>query len=88
MTSQERGVNLTMLPFVNTGKSYSMVFFFSRKKVSEKMKHLPEGFIALAHSSGWINVENFLIALKHFQSQVKSTKEKPILLFLNNHSTL
>ena len=29
--------------------------------------------------------ENFLIALKHFHSQVKSTKEKPILLFIDNH---
>jgi hypothetical protein len=81
MTSQERGVNVTMLPFVNAGeKLFGGVFVFPRKKVSEKMKHLPEGFIALAHSSGWMNEENFLIALKHFHSQVKSTKEKSIYI--------
>ncbi|XP_045023804.1 uncharacterized protein LOC116934982 [Daphnia magna] len=88
MTSQERGVNVTMLPFVNaSGKLFGGVFVFPRKKVSEKMKNLPEGFIALAHSSGWMTEENFLIALKHFHSQVQSrpTKEKPILLFLDNH---
>ena len=39
MTSQERGVNLTMLPFVNTGeKLFGGVFVFPRKKVSEKMR--------------------------------------------------
>ena len=52
MTSQERGVNVTMLPFVNAaGKLFGGVFVFPRKKMSEKMKNLPGGFIALAHSS-------------------------------------
>ncbi|EFX64225.1 hypothetical protein DAPPUDRAFT_118397 [Daphnia pulex] len=86
MTSQERGVNITMLPLVNAaGKLFGCVFVFPRKKVCEKMKNLPEGFIALAHSSGRMTEENFLIALKHFHSQVKSSKEQPILLFLDNH---
>lgn len=66
MTSAERGVNVTMLPFVNaTGKLFPGVFVFPRKKVSDKMTNMPEGFIPLAHPSGWMTEENFLIALKH-----------------------
>lgn len=86
MTSAERGVNVTMLPFVNAaGKLFPGVFVFPRKKVNDKMKNMPEGFLPLAHPSGWMTEDNFLIALKHLHSKVKCTKEKPILLFMDNH---
>jgi len=86
MTSAERGDNVTMLPFVNAAaKLFPGVFVFPRKKVSDKMKNMPEGFILLAHPSGWMTEGNFLIALKHLHSQVKCRKEKPIILFLDNH---
>ncbi len=87
MTSAERGVNVTMLPFINAaGKLFPGVFVFPRKNVNHKMAlNMPEGFIAVAHTSGWMTEETFLTALKHLHSQVKSTKENPILLFLDNH---
>ena len=72
MTSAERGVNVTMLAFINAaGKLFPGTFVFPRKKVSSKMINLPAGFIPLAHSSGWMTEENFLISLKHFHSQVQ-----------------
>ncbi len=46
---------------------------------------MPEGFIPLAHPSGWVTEDNCFIDLKHLHSQVKCTKEKPILLFMDNH---
>jgi hypothetical protein len=49
------------------------------------MKNMPEGFIPSAHPSGWMTEDNFFIALKHLHSQVKCTKEKHILLFMDNH---
>jgi Zn ribbon nucleic-acid-binding protein len=65
---------------------YSLMFlFFLAKKVSDKMKNMPEGFISLAQPLGWMTQENFLIALKHLHSQVKCTKQKPILLIMENH---
>jgi hypothetical protein len=48
-------------------ESYSVMFsFFPSKKFSEKMKNLSEGFIALAHSSGWKTEENFFNCSKTF----------------------
>jgi hypothetical protein len=65
---------------------YSLMFLiFLAKKVSDKMKNMPEGFISLAQPLGWMTQENFLIALKHLHSQVKCTKQKPILLIMENH---
>ena len=75
-----------MLAFRNAaGKLFPGVFVYPRKNVNNKMINLPEGFLAVALPSGWMTEENFLIALKHLHSQVKSTKENPILLFLDNH---
>ncbi len=63
MTSAERGANVNMLLFVNVaGKLFPGVFVFHRKKVNDKMTNMPEGFIPLAHPSGWMTEEIFLIA--------------------------
>ena len=45
----------------------------------------PTGCIGLAHDSGWMTGTNFYKSLQHFHSFVKCTKEKPILLLLDNH---
>ena len=47
----------------------------------------PIGCLGLAHESGWMTGENFYKSLVHFQSFVKSSKEKPVLLILDNHSS-
>ena len=87
--SAERGVNVTMLAFVRAdGGNVPPTFVFPRKKVIPDMfKDGPIGCLGLAHESGWMTGENFYKSLVHFQSFVKSSKEKPVLLILDNHSS-
>ncbi|XP_045036776.1 uncharacterized protein LOC116930182 [Daphnia magna] len=85
----ERGVNVMMLVFVNAiGSSTPPVFVFPRKKQNpDLIKGGPTGCLGLVHESGWMTAENFLLSLQHFHGIVKSTKEKPVLLTLDNHSS-
>jgi hypothetical protein len=46
---------------------------------------LPEGFIPLAHKSGWMTAEFFLVSLKHLQKQINCSSQYPILLIMDNH---
>lgn len=43
--------------------------------------------ILFISDSGYINTQIFLEYLKHFQKHVKATKESPVLLILDNHSS-
>ena len=76
ITSVERGDNVTMLPFVNAaGNLFPGVFVFPRKKVNDKMKNMPQGFIPLIHPSGWMTEDNFFIALLHHDCTFTLTSE-------------
>lgn len=85
--SAERGVNVTMLVFVNAiGSSTPPVFVFPRKKPNpELINGGPTGCVGLVHESGWMTADNFLVSLMHFHGIVKSTHEKPVLLIFDNH---
>lgn len=78
-----------MLAFVNAdGDAFPGVFVYPRKQVNlQKMVDLPDGFLPLAHQSGWMNEDLFLESLKHFKKQVVCSPEEPILLILDNHSS-
>lgn len=41
--------------------------------------------LGLFHESGWMTADNFFAALVHFQSYVGATKERPVLLLMDNH---
>ena len=85
--SPERGINVTMLGFINAGGgSAPPVFIFPRKKVAPVMfEKGPLGCIGLPHESGWMTETNFFKSLQHFHSFVKCSKEKPLLLIMDNH---
>jgi hypothetical protein len=85
-TSGEKGINVTMLAFVNSaGDAFPGGFIYPRKKVNlDKMVDLPQGFLPLAHQSGWMNDDLFLIYLQHFKKQVNCSPDDPILLILDN----
>ncbi|XP_032790742.2 uncharacterized protein LOC116927786 [Daphnia magna] len=87
--SAERGVNVTMLAFINAGGGWvPPVFVFPWKKVAPTMfQNGPLGCIGLPHESGWMTGQNFFKSLQHFHSFVKCSKEKPILLIMDNHSS-
>lgn len=46
-----------------------------------------ENMIAAVNDSSWINENLFVDWLHHFISFAKPTKEKPILLILDNHES-
>ncbi len=50
-------------------------------------KNGPPGCIGLAHESGWMTGTNFFKSLQYYHSFVKSSKEKPVLLTLDNHTS-
>ncbi len=68
--------------FVNAvGGTIPPVFVFPRKKT----KSSAIGSLGLVHESGWMTSENFLAALVHFQSHVGATKERTVLILMDNH---
>lgn len=88
-TSGEQGINVSMLAFVNAaGKAFPGVFIYPRKHVDlQKMTDLPDGFLPLAHQTGWMNDELFLLSLNYLKNQVVCSPEDPILLTCDNHSS-
>ncbi|KZR97387.1 Uncharacterized protein APZ42_007774 [Daphnia magna] len=80
--SVERGVNVTMLAFINAaGVSVPLVFVFPRKKNFPTMfEEGPLGCLGLAHESGWMTSQNF-------HAFVKSCKTRPVFLIMDNHSS-
>lgn len=47
----------------------------------------PLGSVGAANPSGWMKSEHFLDWSKHFVRHVRPTKEKPVLLLLDNHES-
>lgn len=63
-------------------------FIFCGQRISHTYgRHAPEGSIIRGTRNGWINEEIFMIWLQHFAHHVKPTKENPVLLVLDNHSS-
>lgn len=48
---------------------------------------LPPGGWCEVHPSGWINADLFLVWFRKFIELSKATKESPVLLILDGHST-
>ncbi|XP_059061655.1 uncharacterized protein LOC131854549 [Achroia grisella] len=88
VTSAERGTNVTLLVAVSaTGSSIPPMFVFPRKKYQDHfVRDGPAECIGAGNASGWMNTE-FLLFMKHFITYVKPTKESPVLLLLDNHSS-
>lgn len=89
LTSAERGTLTTLAIAVSaTGNSVAPLFVFPRVHFKDHfLKMAPPGSVGGANPSGWINEELFLTFLKHFVATVKCTREKPVLLLLDNHDT-
>lgn len=89
LTSAERGKNVTVM-FCMSAAGYFIppLFIFPRQRVNERlMIGAPSESIALAQPNGWINAELFLKWLQHFVKFSKPSKEKPVLLILDGHSS-
>ena len=89
VTSAERGTLITLACAVNAlGNSIPPMFIFPRKKFHPAFtSDGPPGCIGTANGSGWMQEEDFLVFLKHFQTHTKSSLESKVLLILDNHTS-
>jgi DDE superfamily endonuclease len=62
-------------------------FFLSRITFLYLTRFLLQGGIIGATESGYINIELFDVWLAHFISNVKPTKEKPVVLVMDGHTS-
>lgn len=95
VTSSERGHLVTVCNAVNAlGNSIPpfFIFLFSpdfspHENKSSIFVGAPTGSDAAAHISGWMTEENFLPYLNHFVKFSNCSKQKKVLLLLDNHES-
>lgn len=89
IASGERGKNVTVICAVSAVGSYiPPLFVFPRKRMTPLLeKNGPAGAVYCCTKNGWSNEDIFYRWLQHFQNHVRATKENPILLILDNHSS-
>lgn len=89
ITSAERGETVTAEVCLSASGSYMppMLIFPRMKKKQEFELGLPPGGWCEVHPSGWMNADLFLVWFRKFIEFSKATKESPVLLILDGHST-
>ncbi|CAH1979615.1 unnamed protein product [Acanthoscelides obtectus] len=89
ITSQERGTLVTLAIAVNAiGNSIPPYFIFPRVNFREHMlSGAPPGSAGAANQSGWMKKEHFLHWCQHFVKHTGCSKERPVLLLLDNHDS-
>ena len=89
ITSGERGALVTMLGTINAaGNSVQPFMVFPRVHFKDSMLHgAPPGTVGVAYETGWMTSENFKVFMQHFIQSTKCSKERPVLLLLDNHDT-
>jgi len=89
MTSAERGTLVTIALAGNAlGNHIPPMFIFPRKRFNDHfIRDAPTGSIGTANGSGWMQEDDFLIFLKFFKDQIRSSKENKALLLLDNHAS-
>lgn len=89
ISSGERGINTTAVCCASAaGQFIPPMIIFKRKRYSEDLASgAPPGSVVTISDSGYINSELFVRWLKHFVDFIKPSKENPVLLLLDGHST-
>ncbi|XP_041371560.1 uncharacterized protein LOC121385091 [Gigantopelta aegis] len=89
VTSAERGTLVTLLCCVNAcGNSIPPLFVFPRVNFKKHMlRGAPPGSVGVAHPSGWMTGENFVVFLHHFIKNVRCSKDHPVLIIMDNHDS-
>lgn len=86
LTSAERGELMTLEYCVNAvGNVIPPLFVFPRVKFREHfLNGVPAGSIGRASRTGWMNEDLFVDYMLHFIQHTRCTKERPVLLILDN----
>ena len=91
IVSHEKGSTVTLCGAVNAiGNSIPPFLIFPRVNVQEHWTlAAPAGTMCNAHlkASGWMTSENFMNFLKHFYEHTKPSKDRPVLMILDNHAS-
>ncbi|XP_023312650.1 uncharacterized protein LOC111692771 [Anoplophora glabripennis] len=89
LTSAERGTLVTITVAVNAiGNATPPMFIFPRLRYQEHfVRDGPVGCIGSGNASGWMQEEQFVIFLTHFQKYTNSSITQKVLLLLDNHSS-
>jgi transposase-like protein len=89
VTSGERGQLVTMCTAINAlGNTIPPFFVFPRVNFKDHMLHgAPPGSAGSAYQSGWMTSKTFFAFMKHFVKHARCTKEKPVLVLLDNHES-
>lgn len=89
ITSGERGQLVTVVTTMSAAGHYvPPMFIFKRERMKEGLqKNGPTGAIYKCSKSGWITEELFTEWIRYFAAYTKSSKDDPVLLVLDNHST-
>lgn len=89
ISSAERGELTTAVCAMSAVGSYlPPVLIFKRKRQKpELLNGAPPGTEMFVSDSGYINSDLFFQWIQHFQKHTNATKENPVLLILDNHST-
>ncbi|KAJ8962215.1 hypothetical protein NQ318_018187 [Aromia moschata] len=89
LTSAERGKNITILFCMSANGYFIPPFFvFPRQRMNDRlMINAPAQSIAMAQPKGWMNSDFFLQWMKHFTKFSHPSKENPVLLLLDGHSS-
>lgn len=89
LTSAERGETVTAeICFSASGAYMAPMLIFPRKRKQQTFEiGLPPGSFVEVSDSGWITTELFMKWFESFIIFSKATKESPVLLLLDGHST-
>lgn len=89
LTSGERGVNTTVVCAANAAGFFipPMIIFKRKRKPQELEIDAPPGSVVVISDTGYINSELFVQWLKHFKTHVNCSKDSPVLLLLDGHTT-
>ncbi|KAK3726586.1 hypothetical protein RRG08_041818 [Elysia crispata] len=91
IVSHEKGSTITLCGAVNAiGNSIPPFLIFPRVNVQEHWTlAAPARTLCDTHpkASGWMTSENFMNFLKHFYEHTKPSKDRPVLMILDNHAS-
>ncbi|GBM12644.1 hypothetical protein AVEN_46134-1 [Araneus ventricosus] len=83
VTTVERSILVTMALAVSANG------LFTSRKISKRhfRSNVPEGSSGTTNESGWMTEQDFQSYMRHFIKHVRVTKERPVLLILDNHQS-
>jgi hypothetical protein len=89
LTAAERGTNVTVVCAANAcGHFVPPIFIYPRKRMIHAfIDHVPISLKGYVQNNGWMTMELFKTYLEHFVEFVKPTRQKPVCLILDGHSS-